>query len=690
MNNINYRNYNLISKFLLLSIVFIAFVNCNDKNEKMKSNTHDCFSWEIDRFADAKILRYKVPGFEELSLQQKELLYYLSEAALCGRDIIWDQNYKYNLMLRNLFEKIYSSFEGDKNSVDWLAFETYLKRMWLANGIHHHYSMDKFEPQFSKQFLNHELQQIVSESLIQGMSKNEFIDFVSEIIFNPEIASKRVILDSDVDVVAKSANNLYEGVTTDEAVEFYKSNFDSKSAQAPEWGLNSKLMKENNTIFEKIYKLGGMYSDAILKIVENLQKAEPLAENEFQKNVISKLIEYYKDGDVKTFDAYNILWVKDTTSLVDFVNGFIEVYGDPLGRKGTWESVVNFKNVEATKRSVILSNNAQWFENNSPINDEFKKKEVVGVTAKVINIVMLGGDCYPTTPIGINLPNNAWVRKEYGSKSVTIDNVMYAYDMSSQSSGALEEFAYSDEEIERAKKYGFIAHNLHVDMHECLGHGSGQQKQGVTSEALKTYYSTIEEARADLFALYYTMDEQLIELGLIETLEVGKAEYDSYIRAGLMTQLKRIEFGKDIEESHMRNRQLIVKWVYEKGKAANVIEKKMKDGKTYFVVNDYHKLRALFGKLLAEVQRIKSEGDYDAAKYLVESFGVEVDTNIHREVLSRFEKLDIPSFSGFVNPIMLPIYDNGKLIDVKLDFSESYVSQMLRYSTEYSFLPLFN
>lgn len=684
----------LLKKYLFITACSaVMLMSCKSRTTETtmsEENKQEEFQWQIDRFADAKILRYKVEGFEQLSLKQKELIYYLSQAALCGRDITWDQNYKYNLVVRKTLETIYTQYSGDTTLTDWKEFEVYLKRVWLAGGIHHHYSMDKFEPGFSQAFFTDHLNITESLPLLEGQTKEEFINFISDIIFNNKIAAKRVLLDTSYDVVAESATNLYEGVTKDEAVQYYESNYDLTHPQAPEWGLNTKLEKQDNKIIEKIYKLGGMYSAAIEKILHWLSKAETVAENEQQRLVISKLIEYYKSGDVKIFDDYNILWVKDTASAIDFVNGFIEVYGDPIGRKGTWESVVNIKNVEATKRTQLLSDNAQWFEDHSPIDDKFKKGEVKGITAKVINVAMLGGECHPTSPAGINLPNNGWIRKEYGSKSVTLDNIMFAIDQSKAKSGTYDEFCYSDEELQRAKQHAYLARILHVDMHECLGHGSGQFNEGVTKDDLKSYYSTIEEARADLFALYYTMDEKLIDIGLMDNLEPGKAEYDSYIRGGLMLQLKLIELGKDIEESHMRNRQLISKWVYEKGAPENVISKEVKNGKTYFVINDYMKLRSLFGELLKEIQRIKSEGDIAAAADLVETYGVKVDLDLHKEVLARYEKLDLASFPGFANPRMVPMYENDKLIDVTLDYTESYSEQMLRYSEEYSLLPLQN
>jgi len=681
---------------LLAACPIVFFAACQapqPKEEKPVTDTtimaeKETFNWQSDRFADFRILRYQVPGFEKLSLKQKELVYYLSQAGLCGRDILYDQNHKYNLLLRRTLEAIYQNFEGDRSSEDFKQFEVYLKEIWFANGLHHHYSTDKFEAKFSQSFFDEQLNIIAEEKL--PASKNEIKEKLTDLIFDNSVDAKRVNLAKGTDLIEGSANNLYEGVTQKEAEDFYAEITDPKDEKPVSHGLNSKLLKENGVIKEEVYKLGGLYSDAIEKIIYWLEKAETVAENEQQKLVISTLIEYYKTGNLKTFDDYSISWVKDTSSLVDFVNGFIEVYGDALGRKATWESVVNFKDIEATKRTEIISNNAQWFEDNSPVDPRFKKAEVKGVTAKVITAVNLGGDCFPATPIGINLPNSAWVRKEYGSKSVTIENITYAYDQASKGSAFLPEFAFNEEEIKRAKEFGFLGGNLHTDLHECLGHGSGQTLPGILDDALGSYYSTIEEARADLFALYYLMDEKMIEIGLIPSLEVAKAEYDGYIRNGMMTQLKRIELGKDIEESHMRNRQLVAKWVFEKGKNENIIEKKVKEGKTFFVVNDYIKLRNLFGQLLAEIQRIKSEGDFSAAEKLVEEYAVKVDPELHKEVLERFEKLDLPSYSGFINPILTPVDKDGKITDISIEYPENYAEQMLYYSKNYSYLPNIN
>jgi len=637
------------------------------------------FKYLLEQFADLKILRYQVPGFDKLSLDQKKLVYYLSEAALCGRDIIFDQNYKHNLDIRKTLETIYKNYTGDRSSEEFKQFEIYLKKLWFSNGIHHHYSTDKFEPGFSESYF---------ETLVKSTENllNQNLDDVKSAIFDPEVAPKRVSMDSSKDLINTSACNFYEGVTQQEAEAFYESIKIPNDDKPVSWGLNSRLVKENDQIKEEIYKVGGKYSPALEKVVYWLEKAVDVAENDQQKSVIQKLIEFYKSGDLKTYDEYNVLWVNDLDSSVDFVNGFTEVYGDPLGIKATWESIVNFKDVEATKRTEIISDNAQWFEDNSPVDDRFKKKEVKGVSAKVITVAQLGGECYPSTPIGINLPNADWIRKEHGSKSVTIDNITYAYDQASQDSGFLEEFVFDKKEIELSKKHSFLAGSLQTDLHECLGHGSGQLLPATNPEALKNYGSALEEARADLFALYYLMDEKMIELGLIPSLDVAKAEYNGYIRNGLMSQLVRIELGKTVEQAHMRNRQLITKWCFEKGEKDNVIEKVTRENKTYYKINDYNKLRDLFGVLLSEVQRIKSEGDYEAGKELVEKYGVQIDPVLHKEVKERFDKLNIAPYGGFVNPGFKLIQKDGNIADIKIEYPDDYTNQMLAYSENYSFL----
>lgn len=663
-----------------------------EHKEKQLQTSESNFQWELERFGDLRILRYQVPGFDSLSLNQKKLIYFLSEAALCGRDIIYDQNFKHNLVIRRTLEAVYEHYTGDKDAQDFKALELYLKRVWFSNGIHHHYSMDKFMPEFSAEFFASAIKALPASQLplADGEDAAALIAKLKPILFDSLVAAKRVVLDEDKDIIATSANNYYENVTQLQADAFYAGMHDEKDTMPISHGLNSKLVSRGGKLTEQVYSANGMYGAAIQQIVHWLEKAQTVAENPQQEAVIASLIKFYNTGDLKQFDDYSVLWVQDTQSRIDFVNGFIEVYGDPIGIKASWESLVNFKDIEATKRTEIISSNAQWFEDNSPVDSRFKKTEVKGVTAKVITAAIIGGDCYPATPIGINLPNSAWIRKYHGSKSVTIENITYAYDKASVSSGFLDEFCYSDEEKQRARSHGFLGGNLHTDMHECLGHGSGQSLDGVRDEALKNYYSTIEEARADLFALYYIIDPKLIELGLVPSEEVGKSEYDSYIRNGLMTQLRRIELGKNIEESHMRNRQLIAKWVYEKAEPQGIIEKKVKDGKTFFVINDYQKLRGLFGELLAEIQRMKSEGDYAAARLLVEQYGVKVDVDLHKEVLLRFEKLNLPSYSGFINPRYIAVYEDGQITDIKLEYQDSYAGQMLWYSTQYSFLPHYN
>ncbi len=652
------------------------------------------FQFLVEQFSDIKIMRYQIPGFDELSLDQKKLLYYLSEAAIEGRDILFDQNYKYNMLVRKTLETIYTDFKGDRNTEEFTAFEVYLKRVWFSNGIHHHYSADKIDPGFSYNYFNTLMLEIDSNKLPlkEGETKDDLLKLFESIVFNPGVDTKRVNQTEGEDLIVTSANNYYSGgITQKEVEEFYNSKKISGDLEPVSYGLNSTLVKRDGQIVEDVWKIGGKYSPAIERIVSWLEKALEVAENDNQKKVIGSLISYYKTGDLKTFDEFNIAWLKDHESRIDFVNGFTETYGDPLGLKGSWESIVNFKNIEATRRTETISNNAQWFEDNSPVDPRFKKEKVKGVSAKVITVAMLGGDCYPATPIGINLPNADWIRKEHGSKSVTIENIVHAYDQAALGNGFLEEFCFSQSEIDAQKKYGFIGDVLHTDMHECLGHGSGQLLPGVSGDELKAYGSVIEEARADLFALYFMGDNKMIELGLLPDGDAYKAAYDDYIRNGIMTQLTRIEPGKDIEQSHMRNRQLISKWAYEKGKDENVIEKKIKDGETFFVVNDYKKLQDLFKNLLIEVQRIKSEGDFEGAKNLVENYAVKVDKELHAEVLDRYKKLNLAPYGGFLNPVYkIKTGDSGEIQDVTLEFTEGYVEQMMRYAKEYSSLPAYN
>ena len=643
--------------------------------------------WILDRFDDIKVLRYEVPGFDELTAKEKEYVYYLSEAAKCGRDILFDQNFKYGIAIRRTFETIYTS-TTEREGQEFVAFEKYLKKMWFANGIHHHYSNDKFAPEFSEAWFREQLAKYINDG-----NRQMDDELLCQIIFDENLYASRLNQKAGVDVITESANNYYEGVNQEEVEAFYAAMAaaDEGNPEPVSYGLNSKLVKNaKGEVVEQAWHIGGMYSDALEQIVFWLKKAEKVA-NPTQRKYIKELIKYYRTGDLKYFDSYNILWVKDTDSNVDFVNGFIESYGDPLGRKASWESVVNFRDEAACRRTEIISANAQWFEDNAPINPAYRKEEVKGVSAKVITVAMLGGDCYPATAIGINLPNADWIRKEHGSKSVTIDNITYAYDKAAQGNGFAEEFILREEDRERAKKYGKLGDDLHTDLHECLGHGSGQLAPGTKGDELRTYSSTLEEARADLFALYYLGDEKLVEIGLIPTLDVAWSQYSDYIMNGYMTQLSRIELGKDVEESHMRNRKLVAEWCYEKGKAENVIEIVVKDGKSYIVVNDFVRLRELFGELLCEVQRIKSEGDYEAGKALVENYAVKVEPTLHAEVIARNKALSIEPYSGFVNPEYTPVYDKkGRIIDVKISYPTDFVQQHLDYGKEYSFLPSFN
>lgn len=677
-------------KYLFILLVTVTSFNCN--TEEM--NQPDNFKYMTEQFADLGILRYKIPGFEELPLKQKEMLYYLYEAALAGRDIYYDQNYKYNLKIRRTLEAIVDSYSGDREAEDFPKFMVYTKRVWFSNGIHHHYSNMKIMPDFSKEYFA----ELINNSnasefpLAEGETIEDLVSFLTPIIFDPNIARKKVNLDPSADLIKTSAVNFYgDGLTQKEVEKFY-SKMVKKGDPHPIWyGLNSKLLNENGILKEKVWKVGGMYSPAIEKIVFWLEKASSLAENNAQKAALDKLVEYYKTGDLKTWDEYNILWVKDTTSRIDVVNGFIEVYDDPLGHKGSFESVVSIKDLEATKRIDAISKQAQWFEDNSPIMDEHKKKNVVGISAKVITVVGETGDSSPSTPVGINLPNSTWIRKEYGSKSVSLGNINESYDKAA-TKGTIEEFAYSEEEIRLSKEYGTLADNLHTDLHEVIGHASGQINPGVGTpkQTLKSYASAIEEARADLVALYYAIDQKLVDIGVIPTIDVGKAEYNAYIRNGLMLQLRRIVPGDDIEESHMRNRQAISKWVYEMGKKDKVIEKIVKDGKTYFVINDYQKLRKLFGQLLREVQRITSEGDFDAAKNFIETYGVKVDLDLNKEVIARYKKLNVAPYKGFINPKLIPVYEGEKIVDVKVEYPDDFTEQMMDYAKNYSFLPTYN
>lgn len=663
-------------------------MSCSQKQEP------DNFKYVTEQFADLRIQRYKVPGFDTLPLKQKELIYYLYQAALSGREIIYDQNYKNNLYIKRTLEAIVNTYNGDRNSPDFQKFMVYTKRVWFSNGIHHHYSNKKFLPEFSEKYF----QDLVygSDEYSLPLQNNEkpadLIKKLTPIMFDPNVDAIKVNLDPKVDMVKNSAVNFYEGVTQKEVEDFYKKMINPNDPEPISYGLNSKLLLEKGKIFERHWKTDSMYAFALRKVVDWLNKAINVAEDDQQKKALQLLVEYYQTGDLKKWDEYNIAWVKDTSSTVDFINGFIETYNDPLGYRGTYESVVSFKDPEATKRIKAISDNARWFEDNSPIMPQHKKKSVKGISAKVITVVTESGDSSPSTPIGINLPNANWIRKEYGSKSVNLGNIVYSYNKAAETSGVLEEFAYSKEEIERAKKYGALGDDLHTDMHEVIGHASGQLNPGVgtPNETLKNYASTLEEARADLVALYFIMDQKLVDIGVMPSLEVGKAVYDQYIRNGLMVQLSRIQPGENVEEAHMRNRQLIAKWAYEKGMNDRVIEKKVRDGKTYFVINDYDKLRTLFGDLLREIQRIKSEGDYNAGKNLVETYGVKVDPELHKEVLERYKKLNIAPYAGFINPELVPVLDGDRIIDVKIEYPDDFTKQMLKYAKDYAFLNTYN
>ena len=681
-----------MKKTMIYLGLFGAFFGCtsNEKTEPVVENQQDtAFRYLVDEFADLKIMRYQVPDWDKLSLQQKEYIYCLGEAAKCGRDILADQNFKYNLTVRKTVEAILNSYSGERENADFENFVVYAKRIFFSNGIHHHYAEDKFFPEVSETYFA----DLIKNSdpgqlpLKEGETVEEFIEFLTPVVFDKELYKKR--RSSEEDIIKNSTVNFYEGDITKQDVEAYYAKIMDPNDQHPiSYGLNTKLIKENGQLREESYKMDGLYGEAISQIVYWLEKANAVAENDVQRDYTQKLINYYKTGDLKTWDEYNIAWAQDTVSMIDYVNGFIEDYSDPMGMKATWESVVNYKDLEETKRSFVISENAQWFEDNSPTDPRFKKKECKGVSAKSIIVTTLGGDCFPSPPIGINLPNADWIRKEYGSKSVTITNLMTAYDRAAEESpkSALAEFAYSQDEIDLCRKYGEDADVVHTDLHECLGHGSGQLLPTTQPGALKEYSSTLEEARADLFGLYFCADPKMVELGVMPDMEAYKAEYATYIRNGLMSQLARIELGKDVTEAHMQNRKLVAEWCYEKGMADNVIEKKTRDGKTYFVVNDYEKLRVLFGELLAEVQRIKSEGDYKAGKELVEKYGVKIDLDLHKEVKQRYEALGLKPYGGFINPEIVPVEENGVVVDYKIEYPTDFVAQHLLYGKKYSFL----
>ncbi len=639
------------------------------------------FNYVVDRFADVEVLRYQVPDFEQLTPQQKKLIYFLTEAAIAGRDILWDQNNRYNLQIRQLLENIYTNYSGDRANSEFKAFEKYLKQVEFGNGIHHHYSMDKFTPEFAESFFD---AQVLA---LPDNQQPKDIATLRKVIFDPTFMAKKVNQAEGQDLIATSSTNLYEGVTQKEVEDFYAALKDTTDLTPISYGLNRRVTKKDGKVVEETYKIGGLYSAAIERIVKNLREASNYAENSKQKEVIESLIKYYTTGDLKDFDDYSILWVDDTNSRVDFINGFIESYDDPLGMTGNYESIVNFKNNEASHRTEVISGNAQWFEDHSPVDLRFRKDKVKGVTAKVITAAILAGDSYPATPIGINLPNANWIRAAHGSKSVTIENITQAYDEASHGNGFNEEFVPDAATRELMDKYLFITDNLHTDLHECLGHASGRLLPGVDPDALKAHGSTLEEARADLFALYYLADPKLLELGLLDNPDAYKASYYKYLLNGLMTQLMRIEPGKDVEEAHMRNRKLISEWVLEKGSGENVVELVKENGKTYVKINDYPRLRQLFGELLGEIQRIKSEGDYEAGSKLVETYAVKVNPELHKEVLDRYSRLDIAPYRGFVNPVYTPVKnDNGEIIDVTISYDEEYLPQMFRYSRDYSTL----
>lgn len=650
------------------------------------------FSYADEKFADLQLLRYRVEGFEQLSLQQKKLIYYLSEAALCGRDILFDQNGKYNLRIRKMLETIYVDYP-DKDSEDFKALEIYLKRVWFSSGIHHHYGCEKFVPGFSQEFLRKAIYTVKSSRLpLQaGETLSDFCSEIFPVIFNPDIYSKRVNQAEGDDLIQTSAAYYYDGVTQQEAEEFYNQMKDPEDEEPVMCGMNSRLVKQNGKVFEKVWKTDGLYGEAISCIVYWLRRAMQVAENDKQRNVIGKLIEFYRTGDLKAFDEYSIAWVNDQDSRIDFNNGFIETYGDPLGLKASWESIVDFKDLVATKRTETISSNAQWFEDHSPVDPRFRKEQVKGISAKVITAAILAGDLYPASAIGINLPNSNWIRSVHGSKSVTIGNLTAAYSKAAQGNGFMEEFVWSNAELKMIREYDNLTDDLHTDLHECLGHGSGKLLPGVDSDALKAYGATIEEARADLFGLYYMADAKMVELGLLPNTEAYKSQYYTYMLNGLLTQLVRIEIGNDIEEAHMRNRALIARWAYQHGKEDGTVEMCQRNGKTYIRIHDYQALRQLFGKLLGEIQRIKSEGDFDAARSLVETYGVKIDLQLHREIKERYAALNLAPYKGFINPVYSAVYDEqGEITDVKISYGENYAHQMLRYSRDYGTLPYVN
>ncbi len=681
------KNYLLIGLIAFMGTALLT--SCGRAGEKAVPDAE--FTWEVDRFEDISVLKYRLPGFEQLTAGEKEFIYYLSEAALSGRDIFWDQNFKYNLVIRKTIEAIIGTYTGDRESDEFKAFITYAKRVFFANGIHHHYSNDKFSPGFPAEYFAI----LVSGSdasrlpLAEGQDAAALISMLTPVLFDPSLYAKKIDQSEGVDMITASANNFYEGVTQAEVEAYYASVADPADPRPVSWGLNTKVVKTDGKVTEIPWKSGGMYGPAIDRIIYWLEKARAVALSETQKNELDLLIQYYRTADLKTWDEYNVVWAGNTGLSVDYINGFIETYGDPMGMKATWEAVVDYKDVEASKRTGKITENAQWFEDHSPVDPQYRKEKVTGVAASVINVAMLGGDCYPASPLGINLPNSNWIRTEAGSKSVTLANITDAKDNVARGSGFLEEFAFDKAEIERAVKWGSLSDALHTDMHECIGHASGKLAPGTDPNALKNYASPLEEMRADLFALYFMMDPKMTEIGLMTSDEPAKAQYDNYIRNGFLTQIVRIQPGKDIEQAHMRCRSAIAHWVYENGKENKVIEVVKREGKTYVRINDYQRLRVLFGEMLKEVQRIKSEGDFAAGKSMIENFGVRIDQELHSEMLERYAKLNLAPYSGFVNPVMTPVTDSdGKIIDVKIEYCSDYLGQMIEYGRDYAFLPV--
>lgn len=675
-------------------MIFLSLGACTTTGSKTAVTGEvesDTFKYFVEQFDDIRILKYRMPDFEKLTLQEKQYIYYLSQAALAGRDIFWDQNFKYNLLVRKTIEAIIDSYSGEKENDDYKAFIKYAKKVFFANGIHHHYSMDKFRPEFSEDYFTNLIMKSEAAKLplAQNQTPEQLAELLTSIIFDEKTYARKVEQKAGADLVAESAVNFYEGVKQNEVEDFYSGKISKDDPHPISLGLNSKVVKRNGKVTEEVYKSGGLYGEAIDEIIKWLKKAMDVAATDHQKKELQLLIEYYQTGDLKKWDDFNVAWAQNTDQVVDYNNGFIETYDDPMGMKASWEAIVDYIDLDASKRTKIITQNAQWFEDNAPIQPKYRKEQVTGIAAKVINIAMLGGACYPTSPLGINLPNADWIRKEVGSKSVTLANITNAYDVASRGNGFLEEFAADENEVNRIKKYGSIADALHTDLHECVGHASGKLAPGTDPNSLKNYASTLEEARADLFALYYMLDKKLVDLGLFPDEEAAKAGYDSYIRNGLLTQIVRIKPGKDIEEAHMRNRALICHWVYEKGKQDNVINIYKKDGETFVKINDYKKLQTLFGELLKEIQRIKSEGDFEAGKNLVENYGVKIDPQLHAEILERYAKLNLAPYSGFLNPYLTPKYDeNGNITDVTVEYTDDYIGQMMYYGKNYSSLPV--